>query len=138
MDEAWDFISSPKNLLLITPQRMNLEICNKPIPEQMYLGLQIRYKIAPFLGIKLNWVTEIIEIESGSYFIDKQQVGVFRTWQHEHKISQTEDGILVEDTIAYSIPLGLLGILLDKFFVAKQLKATFEFRNRVMDRVLGR
>jgi ligand-binding SRPBCC domain-containing protein len=46
LEELWDFISSPENLSKITPDRMNFVI-QTDVPEKMYPGLIIKYKVSP-------------------------------------------------------------------------------------------
>lgn len=38
VDEVWDFISSPKNLKIITPDYMGFDITTKNLPDKMYAG----------------------------------------------------------------------------------------------------
>jgi ligand-binding SRPBCC domain-containing protein len=56
-EKVWDFISTPLNLKKITPSYMGFDITSKNLPEKMYEGLIIAYKVSPILGIKLTWVT---------------------------------------------------------------------------------
>ena len=59
IDEVWDFISSPANLKSITPDHMNFEITSGEIPEKMYAGMIITYRVSPLPGFRTTWVTEI-------------------------------------------------------------------------------
>ena len=70
-ESVWDFISSPGNLKLITPDYMGFDITSTDIPEKMYQGMIISYKVSPVLGIKTTWVTEITHLEQNSYFVNK-------------------------------------------------------------------
>jgi ligand-binding SRPBCC domain-containing protein len=65
---VWDFISSPANLKKITPPYMGFDITSGDLPEKMYQGMIISYKVSPFWGIKTDWVTEITHI---------RRIGVF-------------------------------------------------------------
>jgi ligand-binding SRPBCC domain-containing protein len=51
IDEAWDFLSSPKNLKTITPSHMGFEIISKYHGEKMYAGQIIEYIVKPILSI---------------------------------------------------------------------------------------
>ena len=53
---AWDFISSPRNLKRITPDYMGFEIILKELPEKMYPGMIIAYKVSPVLGLKMKYL----------------------------------------------------------------------------------
>ena len=74
VEELWGFISNPKNLKAITPEYMGFDIMSKDIPDQMYEGTIIRYKVSPVLGIKTTWVTEIKHIKDKEFFVDEQRV----------------------------------------------------------------
>ena len=46
LDEAWAFLSDPRNLKIITPPWLGMHLTSEP-PEKMYPGLIITYKISP-------------------------------------------------------------------------------------------
>ena len=89
LDEAWDFFSNPKNLSEITPKDMGFNITSE-IPNQMYIGQIVSYKVAPILGINLNWVTEITHINDKMFFVDEQRFGPYKMWHHEHLFLQKD------------------------------------------------
>ena len=76
LEEAWDFFSQPANLPLITPQWLSLKLTNE-VPERMYPGLTISYKVKPLLGIPIQWVTEITHVKELEMFVDEQKVGPY-------------------------------------------------------------
>jgi ligand-binding SRPBCC domain-containing protein len=49
----------------------------------MYPGMIISYNVSPFLGIKMNWVTEITQVKENKYFVDEQRIGPYKIW-HSH------------------------------------------------------
>ena len=136
IDEVWSFISSPANLKHITPVYMGFEIINT-IPEKMYPGMIISYKVSPLLGIKVKWVTEITHIKEKEYFIDEQRIGPYSMWHHQHKILPIKSGVLMTDIVTYKPPFGLLGALSNKVFIKKQLNQIFNFRERAIEKKFG-
>jgi ligand-binding SRPBCC domain-containing protein len=138
LDEVWDFISSPKNLQEITPDRLGFSIQTPDLPEEMYPGMMIAYKVSPVLGIKLNWLTEITHVEKGSYFVDEQRVGPYALWHHEHHIEEDKSGVKMTDIVTYRLPLGPLGVLAHKLFVKKQLKEIFAYRTLALEKKFGK
>ena len=52
LEEAWTFFSNPNNLKTITPDYMGFDFVSKDLPDNMYEGMIIRYKVSPLLGIK--------------------------------------------------------------------------------------
>ena len=63
----WDFASSPANLKEITPDYMLFDITSKDLPEKMYPGMIISYKVSPLLNIRMNWVTEITQVKDNIF-----------------------------------------------------------------------
>jgi len=56
VEELWDFISNPKNLKLITPEYMGFDIITEDLPDKIYEGMIISYKVSPLLRIRTTWV----------------------------------------------------------------------------------
>ena len=133
IDEVWSFISSPANLKYITPAYMGFEIINT-IPEKMYPGMIISYKVSPLLGIKMKWVTEITHVKENEYFIDEQRIGPYSMWHHQHKITPIKAGVLMTDIVTYKPPFGFLGALSNKVIIKKQLNEIFNFRERAIEK----
>jgi ligand-binding SRPBCC domain-containing protein len=70
-----------------------------------YPGMIITYKIKPFLGIQMSWVTEITQVKEKLFFIDDQRSGPYKLWHHQHHFKETENE--VEMTIYCIIQLHL-------------------------------
>jgi len=136
-EEVWDFISSPGNLKNITPGYMGFEVTSKDLPEKMYPGMIITYKVSPFLRIKMTWVTEISQVKELEYFVDEQRIGPYKLWHHLHQITSIEGGVLMRDIINYSPPFGFMGALANSLFIHKQLKEIFDFRKRKVEEIFG-
>jgi ligand-binding SRPBCC domain-containing protein len=134
MREVWDFISSPKNLKVITPEYMGFEVTSKEMTKQMYPGMIISYTVRPLLRIKMTWVTEITHIEEMKYFIDEQRIGPYSLWHHQHFIEPSGTGVLMTDIVTYSPPLGFLGAFANYLFIRKQLEAIFNYRRAILEK----
>lgn len=137
IDEIWHFISSPRNLKFITPDYMGFDIKTEDIPEKMYEGMIIGYKVSPFLGLKTNWVTEITHIREKRYFVDEQRVGPFSFWHHQHLVEPQEEGIIMKDILTYAPPFGFIGALANSLFIKRKLKQIFDFRTNVIKNRYG-
>lgn len=136
-EEIWDFISSPKNLKEITPAYMGFNIVSNDLPEKMYPGMIIIYKVSPLLGIKMTWVTEITQVKEKEYFIDEQRVGPYRTWHHEHFIEAVAGGVIMKDFVTYQPPMGILGSLANALFIRKKLVEIFNYRTKIINQKFG-
>ena len=75
--ECWKFFSDPKNLQAITPPDMDFEI-KSDLPEKVYPGQIIIYRIKLFPGIKVLWITEITQVIEEEFFIDEQRFGPYK------------------------------------------------------------
>lgn len=125
--EAWDFFSSPKNLAKITPKDLGFEVLGA-VPEHMYEGLFIHYKVSPLFGIRMKWTTEITHVKEHRYFVDEQRMGPYRIWHHEHFFEETAEGVRMRDVVHYALPFGILGQLVHPWVVKPRLEEIFNFR----------
>jgi ligand-binding SRPBCC domain-containing protein len=132
IEEVWDFISSPKNLKEITPDYMGFDITSENLPEKMYAGMIISYKVRPLMGIPMTWVTEITHVEDKRYFVDEQRVGPYSIWHHQHQIEPHENGVMMTDIVSYKPPLGFLGSIANALLIRRQLKGIFEYREKAL------
>ena len=138
IDKVWDFISSPGNLKKITPEYMGFDVTTKDLPEKMYPGMIISYKVSPFLGIKMTWVTEITQVSELKYFVDEQRVGPYKMWHHQHFIEPVEGGVLMTDIVDYQPPFGFLGAVANQLVIKSQLNEIFSYRTRQLEAYFGR
>jgi ligand-binding SRPBCC domain-containing protein len=138
IDQVWEFISSPANLKNITPEYMGFDIVSENLPEKMYPGMMIAYKVSPLLGMKMNWVTEITHVKEPEYFVDEQRVGPYRIWHHQHHIQKIDEGTLMTDIVDYLPPFGFLGRMANTLVIEKQLANIFNFRTQKIVEVFGR
>ena len=128
LQDLWDFISSPRNLNDITPDNMGFEITSKDLPEKMYAGMIITYKVSPLFGIKINWMTEITHVVEGAYFVDEQKMGPYALWHHQHILTEIPGGVLMDDIVTYQPPLGFAGRVLNTLLIRRRLEQIFDFR----------
>lgn len=137
IDGLWDFISSPANLKEITPDYMGFDITTKNLPDKMYPGMIISYKVSPLLGIKTTWVTEITQVIEKKYFVDEQRVGPYALWHHQHIIDPKEDGVLMTDIVSYQPPFGILGAIANSLIIRNKLNEIFDFRTKAVEKRFG-
>ncbi len=123
--EVWDFISTPKNLKVITPDYMGFDIMTKNLPEKMYPEIIIAYDVRPFLGIKIRWVTEITHIKEQAYFVDEQLIGPYRLWHPQHHIKHIDGGVLMTDIVNYQPPFRFIGSIANSLIIKHQLEELF-------------
>ena len=132
LDQAWDFFATPKNLNEVTPPDMVFEITSE-LPDKMYEGLMITYRIKPMLNIPLNWVTEITHIHEKEFFVDEQRKGPYQIWHHEHHFKAVEGGVLMTDLLHYDIGKSVFGWAAGKLFVHEKVRQIFDYRYRKLE-----
>ncbi|PKG43246.1 SRPBCC family protein [Psychroflexus sp. MES1-P1E] len=134
--EAWDFLSDPKNLKKIMPDEMGFEIMSGA-DRKMFTGQLLQYKVTPLPGFKTNWVTEITHVEKPDYFVDIQLYGPYALWHHKHFIHEIEGGVEIEDLVHYKIPFGILGRMMHPILVKPKLNEIFKAREAKMVEKFG-
>ncbi len=136
ISEAWSFFSNPRNLSLLTPPSLRLEPLSDT-PDRMHPGMIIRYRIRPFPGILLHWVTEITHVVEPHLFVDEQRFGPYRFWHHLHRFRDIPGGVEAEDLVHYAHPFGVLGRAVNALVTSRQLAAIFEYRRTALERMFG-
>ena len=136
-DEVWAFLSTPVNLNELTPPDLHFQILSE-VPAQMYDGLTILYEIQIPLFGKRRWLTEIKHIQAGAFFVDEQRLGPYKLWYHQHRIERFEgERTRMTDRVVYQLPFGVLGSLVDKFWVRQMLEGIFDYRARRLLELFG-
>ena len=136
VNEAWDFLSDPRNLKIITPDYMGFNILSGA-ERPMFPGQLIQYIVTPIAGIKTKWVTEITHVRDKEYFVDEQRFGPYSLWHHKHFIKEIEGGVEMEDIVDYKLPFGIIGQWIQPFLVAPKLKEIFSFRRQKLIELFG-
>ena len=104
--------------------------------ETSLLLIEYRLKLH---GLLVAWLTRIEEWEPGVRFVDMQLAGPYRLWHHTHEFAPDgAGGTLMRDTVRYALPLGPLGVLAHRLFVARDLAAIFDHRTRRVAELLTR
>ncbi|HET6227523.1 MAG TPA: SRPBCC family protein [Bacteroidia bacterium] len=131
---AWDFFSSPKNLAVITPTRLNFEILSGAEEDKIFQGQVIQYKITVLPMIRMFWETEITEVKNLLSFTDTQRKGPYAHWVHKHSFTEVDGGVEMTDEIEYAIPFGILGRFANHLFVEDEVKSIFDYRFKVLEK----
>ena len=128
-DAVFPFFAEAANLEAITPAWLGFAIVT-PRPVEMRVGTLIEYRLR-LHGVPVSWLTRIEEWEPGVRFVDMQLSGPYKLWHHTHEFAPDGDGgTVMRDTVRYALPLGALGRIAHRAFVARDLAAIFDFRAR--------
>jgi len=136
LETVWDYFCDPLNLNEITPPDINFEIVRGG-DAKMFEGQVIEYRVEFLRGIRSLWLTEISHVREGVYFVDEQRLGPYRFWYHEHGFEGCPGGTKMTDRVAYVIPFGFLGDVLNKVWIAGRLKSIFDYRRQKINELFG-
>jgi ligand-binding SRPBCC domain-containing protein len=134
--EVFAFFADASNLERLTPGSLRFEI-KTALPIEMRQGALIDYRIALF-GVPLRWQTLIEIFEPEQRFVDVQLKGPYQLWRHTHEFVDEPGGTTVRDHVEYEMPLGVLGDLVRKLFVERELAEIFNFRSTTIAEIFGR
>ena len=127
IDEVFAFFGDARNLEAITPPLLRFRVMT-PDPIAMGPGALIRYRLCVH-GLPLGWLTVIREWDPPRRFVDEQLRGPYALWHHTHTFEALDETTTVmRDVVRYALPLGPLGELARRLFVARDVEAIFDYR----------
>jgi len=129
IDVVFDFFSRASNLAILTPPWLDFRMVGAP--EQLEAGSLIDYKLC-IHKIPVRWTTQITEWEPPRRFVDIELSGPLALWHHEHVFVPDPNGTIMQDTVCYALPFGLLGQIANRLLVARDLEDLFDFRAQKM------
>jgi len=135
LSAVFDFFSRAENLERITPPWMRFRILT-PLPITMKQGATIAYALR-FRGIPLRWLTEIERWNPPYEFIDTQARGPYKIWRHTHQFSEAAGGTLIVDIVEYALPFGIVGRMVHRLQVARDLSGIFDYRAQRVQALLS-
>jgi len=98
------------------------------------LNEQVTWRARHF-GVRQTLTSQINEYNRPHHFRDSMVQGIFRSFDHDHFFEERDGSTLMTDVFAWKSPLGLLGVLADKLFLANYLRRLLQERNRIIKRV---
>lgn len=134
--ESFEFFGDAFNLERITPPWLGFRVIT-PRPIHMAAGTVIEYRLG-LHAVPVRWRTRIAIWEPGRRFVDVQLRGPYRLWHHTHEFEPAAGGTatLMRDTVRYALPLGPLGSLARRAFVARDLERIFDYRTEAVGRLI--
>jgi ligand-binding SRPBCC domain-containing protein len=151
LDEVFRFFADPGNLPRIMPPWMGVRIEDAtivPVPDSPHSDfagpgstLVASYRTVPFLPFRIRSQARIVGFAMNDFFEDVQDQGPFRSWHHRHEFaSETRNGTSgtrLRDQIEYEIGFEPLGWILNVLFIAPQMRRTFAYRRRAVERLFA-
>ena len=131
LEETFAFFADAANLERLTPPWLNFTI-RTPRPIAMREGTVIDYRIR-LRGLPIPWRSRIDVWEPGLRFVDRQVIGPYRWWRHEHRFERVVDGTLVVDHVEY-LPRAPV---FSQRLVRRDLERIFSYRHAALTRMFG-
>lgn len=125
-EETFAFFADAVNLERLTPPWLNFSILT-PTPIAMEEGTIIDYRVL-LRGVPMAWRSRIDVWEPGVRFVDREVVGPYLWWRHEHRFEPVEGGTRVVDDVEY-LPRAQM---LAGWFVQRELKRIFDYRRQAL------
>ena len=134
--ESFAFFANPHHLEAITPGFVHFKFLRDP-PSVLQGGSVLVYRIRLF-GVPIRWQSLIEAWEPPARFVDLQVKGPYAYWRHIHEFEEAGEGrTRARDRIDFAIPLGGLGNVAYRLFVARMLARLFDFRAQRLASILG-
>jgi ligand-binding SRPBCC domain-containing protein len=129
--ETFAFFANASNLERLTPPWVQFRI-RTPMPVVMAEGLLLDYEIV-IRGLRVAWKTRIDVWEPGVRFVDRQLIGPYLWWRHEHLFQAVPDGTLVTDRVEF-VPRARW---VSGWLVRRDVARIFEFRKHALGQLLA-
>jgi ligand-binding SRPBCC domain-containing protein len=128
IDEVFALFSDAHNLEEITPPWLGFRIL-KADPGPIHAGSHIRYRLR-LHSIPIYWTTEIRRWDPPHRFVDVQTAGPYKLWHHTHLFESHAGRTKMRDVVRYALPFGILGRIVHKLKVRRDVQGIFEYRRK--------
>jgi ligand-binding SRPBCC domain-containing protein len=98
---------------------------------QIGIGEQVTWRARHF-GRWWSMTSCITSLERPRMFVDEQVRGPFARFRHEHTFHDEGETTRMVDRVTFSAPLGPLGTIAERMFLAKYIRSLIEDRNRYL------
>ena len=132
LDRVFAFFADAANLERLTPPWLKFAIAT-PMPVTMREGVEIDYRIV-LHGVPIPWRTRIDVWEPQVRFVDRQIVGPYRWWRHEHRFEAVAGGTRVIDDVEFVPRLRWFS----QRFVMRDVDRIFGYRASTLPTLLPR
>ena len=97
------------------------------------LGESVTWE-ARHLGVRQRLTVQVTALDRPAYFRDVMTAGAFRSFAHDHRFEARDAMTVMTDEVEFRSPLGPLGWLVDRLFMAGYLRRVLECRCQAIKR----
>jgi len=90
---------------------------------------------ARHLGVKQRLTVRITQFDRPTHFQDMMIAGAFKRMTHDHGFLEHPGGTLMTDRFEFESPLGILGRVVDRVFLAGYMRRFIVQRNAVLKKM---
>lgn len=90
---------------------------------------------ARHFGFRQRLTSKVVEIKRPRLMIDEMQRGTFKSLRHEHRFEEAVDGTRMTDRLVFEAPLGPLGWIVERVFLAAYMRRFLVRRNHELKRL---
>jgi ligand-binding SRPBCC domain-containing protein len=87
---------------------------------------------AKYLGFTQELTSKITDYIYPTFFANEMVKGAFKSFRHEHYLTQEKDNMIVKDVFDYTAPSRVLGKLVDFLFLEKYMTNFLKERNLIL------
>lgn len=90
---------------------------------------------ATHFGIKQRLTAKVTSMEKPNQFVDIMVKGAFHSFVHTHRFLEETGGTIMVDRFQYTSPFGQIGVIADKLFLEKYMKAFIVSRAKSLKKI---
>lgn len=90
---------------------------------------------AVHFGIKQRLTAKVTSMEKPNQFVDIMVKGAFHSFVHTHRFLEETEGTIMVDRFQYTSPFGSIGVMADKLFLEKYMKAFIVSRAKSLKKI---
>lgn len=92
------------------------------------LGQTVTFEGTHF-GVRQRLTVKVTKFDRPHLFVDEMTAGNFKSFRHVHEFSKLDGGTLMRDTVIWTSPFGILGVIVDKLLLKRHLRNLVQTRN---------
>jgi ligand-binding SRPBCC domain-containing protein len=128
LEQTFAFFADAARLEWLTPTWLAFRVLS-PLPVSMRTGAEIDYHLTVY-GLSIPWRSVIDVWEPDLCFIDRQTIGPYRWWRHEHRFDPVAGGTRIIDHVEYLPRLRWMTAAI----VRRDLARIFDYRQLALRR----
>jgi ligand-binding SRPBCC domain-containing protein len=97
-------------------------------------GQQVTWQARHF-GVVQRLCVKMTRFDRPAHFQDVMVTGAFRSMKHDHYFEETDGQTIMRDRFQFAAPLGPIGWLAERLFLARYMRRFLEVRNATLKHI---